>query len=314
MSDAAARRALAAWGMEAAEITAPLVRENIVYRVVHDGAAYALRLHRPGLRTEAELRSELVWMAMLASAGLSVPAPVRTRAGDVIAVSDAGFVSLLTWLPGAQMGEAGAPLAVADPVAAFAALGEAMARLHELSDAWTPPQGFFRPRWDADGLLGAAPLWGRFWEAPFLGADDRDFFVAARDRAKRRLAGLDDADFGLIHADLLRENVLIHEGRPQLLDFDDAGWGFRLFDVATSLLKHRREPIYPAIEAALLSGYRRRRPLDAAALPLFMALRAFTYVGWIAERMAEPGAEARAARLLADARDLARASLDENGS
>jgi len=42
------------------------------------------------------------------------------------------------------------------------------------------------------------------------------------------------------------------------------------------------------IEAALLDGYRQEReltPHDIAALPLFSALRAFAFLGWVQSRV-----------------------------
>ena len=89
-----------------------------------------------------------------------------------------------------------------------------------------------------------------------------------------------------------------------LIDFDDAGFGFRLFDIATTLLKNLCEPDYDALQAALLEGYRSERALDTEHLDLFMALRAVTYVGWISSRMGEDGSEARNMRFKDTAREL----------
>ena len=48
-----------------------------------------------------------------------------------------------------------------------------------------------------------------------------------------------------------------------------------------------------ACSDALISGYRRHRPLADEAverLPLFMAARGSTYLGWVHSRQAEPAA------------------------
>ena len=60
----------------------------------------------------------------------------------------------------------------------------------------------------------------------------------------------------------------------EFIDFDDGGFGYRLFEVATALLKHRGAADYAALAEALIEGYRAERELDATPLPLFMALRA----------------------------------------
>jgi len=94
-----------------------------------------------------------------------------------------------------------------------------------------------------------------------------------------------------------------------LIDFDDGGFGFRLFDIATALLKHRHAPDYLELQASLINGYTSVRTIDLTALDLFMALRAATYVGWNITRMNEDGATGRNARFITTAKRLAAAYL-----
>ncbi|MCB1329918.1 MAG: phosphotransferase, partial [Maritimibacter sp.] len=122
--------ALAQWGFDGAEYRLVAARENKVYRVDHDGAAYALRLHRPGYCSEAELRSELQWMAAAGAGGLNVPAPVPSTAGALLHMIDGVAVDILCWLEGEPIGKTGAPLQGADRPGLFRAIGREMARLH----------------------------------------------------------------------------------------------------------------------------------------------------------------------------------------
>ena len=199
---------------------------------------------------------------------------------------------------------------MASPPELFRRIGRAVARLHVVSDGWVPPSSFRRCAWDRTGLVGKAPVWGRFWENPSLAPDDRALFATVRKVASRELAERDDGlDFGLIHGDLVRENILIHSGRVQFIDFDDGGHGYRLFDIAGVLVKNLSEPAFDELREALIEGYRSERPLDTDALDLLLLLRACTYVGWIVPRMGEDGAAARNRRFLDAARPLARAYL-----
>lgn len=312
---AVVEKALAHWGMAGADWRLVAERENRVYRVDHAGRAYALRLHRPGYCSEAELRSELQWMDVAYAGGLGVPAPVASSAGAFLHMIDGVAVDVLDWLNGQTMGKTGVPLDCVDRQGLFCAIGREMARLHAVSDAWALPESFTRRRWDRDGLLGEAPVWDRFWDNLTLSAEDRTLLLRFREAASTDLAAREGAlDFGLIHADLVRENVMIDAGRVQLIDFDDSGFGFRLFDIATTLLRNRTEPDYDSLKAALLEGYLSVRPLDVSALDLFVALRAATYVGWIISRMEESGAEARNIRFVATARELAKTYLTEKGA
>lgn len=301
---------LAAWGLAGAPCRLVAQRENQVYRVETADGPRALRLHRPGLRRPAELQSELDWMAALAAGGLAVPAPCPTKDG-ALCVENGGVVAdMVGWIDGRPMGKDGHLAALDDAPAAYRALGAAMARLHDLSDAWEKPPGFTRPAWDADGLVGPDPLWGRFWENPLLTSAQADLLRTARDAARDRLAARAVAlDEGLIHADLVPENVILTATGPALIDFDDGGWGARAFDLATVANRALRAEAPEPLIAGLIDGYTAARPLDLADLGLFQALRAFSYVGWIVPRLREPGARARAERFIAFAEQMARVFL-----
>lgn len=311
---AAVEKSLTLWGMEGAEASLVATRENQVYRVDHAGGAYALRLHRPGYRTDAELWSELQWMNAAAEGGLHVPAPIPSASGEFLQVAEGLQIDVLTWLSGAPVGKTGEDLAAADRNGLFYDIGREMARLHEVSDRWTPPEGFDRWSWDREGLLGENPVWGRFWENPSLTREDRALFLVLRREADAELQKLEGTlDYGLIHADLVRENVMADGSKLQLIDFDDSGFGFRLFDLATTLLKNMRETDYPALRDALIAGYLSVRVIDLAALDLFILLRSATYAGWIIPRMDEPGSKARNARFIGTTRVLARSFLAGKG-
>ncbi|MES0824534.1 phosphotransferase enzyme family protein [Ruegeria sp. SCP11] len=303
-------KALSLWGFEGASCQLIAERENRVFRVDHQGKAFALRLHRLGYRTDAELWSELEWMGALAKGGLHVPAPIASASGKFLHVVDGIQIDILSWLSGAPVGKTGEFLEIADRAGLFRGIGREMARMHVLTDAWTPPEGFTRCAWDRAGLVGEIPVWDRFWDNPTLSDEDRALFLKVREVADQELLRLEsELDYGLIHADLVRENVMFDGDKLQLIDFDDSGFGFRLFDLATTLLKNLDEPDYPELRAALIEGYKSVRDIDTAALDLFVLLRSATYVGWIITRMEEDGSEIRNERFTRNTRKLALAYL-----
>jgi Ser/Thr protein kinase RdoA (MazF antagonist) len=303
-------QAAALWRLDPERLTLAAQRENTVWRAETAQSAYALRLHRAGYRSADELNSELDWMAALHASGMAVPQPLRSTAGRLIEEIDGVAVDLLTWLPGRIVGKHGALDGIADRAGHMRRLGALLARLHDLSDGWTPPAGFTRPRWDRAGLVGATPLWGPFWDNPHLSPDQRALLLAVRDRANAELARAESAqDFGLIHADAITENVMIDGDTLALIDFDDGGWGFRDFDLATVLMRQLAAPDYALLRGALLAGYAARRAVDPRMLDLFLLMRALTYVGWIIPRLAEPGGVERSARALSVVLPLAQAWL-----
>jgi Ser/Thr protein kinase RdoA (MazF antagonist) len=95
-----------------------------------------------------------------------------------------------------------------------------------------------------------------------------------------------------------------------LIDFDDGGFGYRLFDLATTANRLDRHDPTGRASRQFLAGYLQARPIGLSPLPLFRALRAMTYVGWVITRLHERGAVARCTRFIAVAENRALANLD----
>ncbi len=276
-------------------------RENAVFEVVLPTAAQAaLRLHRVGYQSDAAIGSELWLVRELARHGVPVPLPLATLAGGLVADLGQGRrASVLLWAEGEAIGQARVPLAQspAEQGRIYHALGRLLAGLHSAADRLEVPPGFTRPDWGTDGLVGEAPFWGRFWQHPGLRADERQVMLAARGYCRDRLAGFAHGDHGVIHADVLRENVLVDGDALTLIDFDDCGTGFRLYDLGTALSQSLAEPHLAAIAAALIGGYSALRPLDAVAramVPVFVLLRTLASVGWTMPRLPPDHPSARA--------------------
>lgn len=295
MSDADAISALVHWHNDGSAPELISHRENAVYAVrLADGQKAALRLHRPGYNSAAEIASELWWMQALAAKGFAVPSPVPSRSGDLtVPLAENRLATMLDWVAGAPLGSSGEPLdgTPDEQAGLYRQVGAMLARFHDECDALVLPDEFTRRDWNIDGFLGEQPLWGRFWDNPALSASDRKVVLQARDKAKADLTDYlkAGADCGLIHADGLRENIFRDGDTLTLIDFDDAGFGFRLYDLATAISQAIDDPVYPALSAAICQGYASKRPLDADAanlMPLFAMLRCFASLGWVMPRLA----------------------------
>ncbi len=279
-------------------------RENTVFKVETTHGSAALRIHRSGYHSTLAIKSEMQWMAHLAAHQLQVPLPLINTKGEYLAEilfdGKVYVADVLTWLDGTPLGNSVDQLAytMAELEILFFNLGNTIANLHTLSDDWEIPLGFQRHAWDRDGFVGEAPFWGAFWNARDLSSGDRNTLLAARQKAGAsldalRLAG---ADYGLIHADFVRQNILVSGSDVRIIDFDDSGFGYRMYDFATALVKNRAEPHYDAIKQSLFKGYRDKRylsELDEQSLDLFLTLRDFAYLGWMDARRGEPGVEER---------------------
>ncbi len=292
-----ALEALSDWDLEVAAVLPIKVRENAVFRVdLADGRRAVLRVHRSGYHSDAELDSEFAWMSALDAAGIPVPRVVPSRRGrnfEVFAPA-AGpprQIDVFEWIDGSQLGsvEGGIGTDSAAVAEQYAVIGAIAARMHNHTQGWQRPAGFRRHAWDAEGLVGEQPFWGRFWDLTALTPAQRSLLLEARSRMAQELAayGTEPDRFGLIHADLVPENLLIDGPRVQVIDFDDAGFGWHLFELATSLYFITGDAVYPAARDALIRGYRSERELGDEALsrlPLFLAVRGTTYLGWVHTR------------------------------
>lgn len=302
--------ALGLWQLQSASTKFISHRENRVYRIDSNNKSWALRIHRKGYRSHPELQSELAWMAELKRCGLCVPEPMQSRNGVNVETIYDQYVTVLEWLEGTPLGKSGVPLSLKDAPDTFFKIGRETARLHQASDAWKRPADFTRHAWDRAGLVGDNPYWGRFWENPGLDSMASSIIAELRQHADQVLLRDQHLDFGLIHADLLRENILLHCDTIQFIDFDDGGFGYRLFELATTLHRNRHEHNYAELEAALVEGYRTIRQLDTSHLKLFIAIRALTYLGWIIPRMHEADKMSRNPRLVSEAIDAAKVCLE----
>ncbi|WP_456388966.1 phosphotransferase enzyme family protein [Profundibacter sp.] len=287
-----AKAALRAWDVP--DCTPRLIknRENAVFEVIApDGGRAALRLHRPGYQTDDAIRSELIWTQQLAKAGMDLPRPIPSRCGDLISyVPVAGrMASIVSWVDGVPLGDGG----IADEwgeamqLKLFTALGAELAKLHKLSNALLLPNAFERARLDISGLLGDTPNWGRFWENPALGDADKSLLLEARSKLTHLLEDYqaNGADFGLIHADALSENVLVSDDTVTLIDFDDGVFGFRMYELGVAMSQVWDQPNAPKLANALVDGYG-LKPKDAKLLPAFTVIRTLASCGWAISRYA----------------------------
>jgi Ser/Thr protein kinase RdoA (MazF antagonist) len=295
---ALAQTALRGWDLAVVNLAPIKVRENAVFRIdLAGGGRAVLRVHRGGYHSDAELDSEFMWMRALEAAGISVPRVIPSRRGrdfEVIELSakhGTRQIDVFEWIDGRQLGsvEGGVGGDVADVVAQYRMIGAIAARMHNHARGWQCPSQFRRHAWDAEGLVGDEPFWGRFWELEALTPGQRILFGRARAKIARELAafGMAPDRYGLIHADLVPENVLIDGTQVQVIDFDDAGFGWHLFELATSLYFIAGDAIYPVAREALIQGYRSERELSDETLewlPLFLAARGTTYLGWVHTR------------------------------
>ena len=263
--------------------------ENATYKVVSaSGESWALRIHRPHYQTEASIASELAWAVALREAGVAItPIPVRGRDGALIQrVTDSDLQSerlavLTKW-------ETGVTPEITDKLeSSFETLGALTARMHGHARMWQRPSWFTRQRWDFESSLGdERPLWGRWRNGMGMTAERLQLFERTVQLIKSRLEryGNGPNRFGLVHGDARLANLLVDGEEVMILDFDDCGFSWFMYDAATPVSFYEHEPQVPALLEAWKTGYRKVAPLaaeDEAEIPTFVMLRRLLLVAWI---------------------------------
>lgn len=286
------------WGVTDANLSMIKMRENAVFKVeLPDGDKQVLRIHRAGYHSDDALRSELQWIQALSSAGVETPDVIPRQSGDLFIVPDSKLaghprqIDMFAWVDGNQLGssEGGLEGDLAIQKGNFRTIGVLAAQVHNQASQWQPPSNFVRHAWDLDGLSGEQPFWGRFWELEALSKSERDLMINTRDRVRQDLANYAQSsqNYSMIHADMVAENVMVDGEHIRLIDFDDAGFGWHLFEIATSLYFSQNDEYFDQLIDPYIEGYRSERELsdeELDALPLFMMARATTYLGWVHTR------------------------------
>jgi len=289
MTPDAVQAALHLWpGLEGGSATLINLSENHTFRVdTPDGHHHILRVHRPGYHNRATIESELAWLKALAEqTDLKTVTPIPGVDGQLLQQvmdRESGarrFAVRFAFEPGVEP-NADEPL---EPL--FAELGRMAATCHTHVETWQPPAGFTRPSWTPETMLSPGGLWGDWRVAPGVTAE----VAALLERASARLHadfaayGATSDRFGLIHADMRLANVLVHDGQARLIDFDDCGFGWFIYDFGAAVSFFETDPRVETLKQVWVDAYRRIRTLTAAdeqMLDAAVLLRRMVLLAWI---------------------------------
>ena len=279
--------ALPAYGLApTTSLTLLNVSENGTFRVDEpDGTRSVLRIHRTGYHSREAILSELAWISALrAESVVSTPAYLPALDGSTVVTARTSegrerYVVRFAWVDGMEPTE--------ERLARdFEELGSIAARLHAHAKRWQRPAGFTRFVWDYDTALGPRGHWGRWQDGLGVGAEEIGILQRCAERIRQRLEifGTGPDRFGLVHADMRLANLLVDGPSVNVIDFDDCGLSWYMYDLGSSLSFIEHEPYVPELVEAWVRGYRSESPLSSeeeAELPTFIMFRRLLLVAWI---------------------------------
>ena len=246
-------------------------------------------MHRPGYHTAEEIDSELDWIDALREDGVVETAHV-VACGDGSRVARCATaelgernVVLFEWLAGEMPEPDGKDLLRRLPHARRGVGPHARPRAQLVA-----ARRSFRPLRAGTTTRRSAPPghWGRWQDGLGMGAEELELLGRLDATIRRRLEAYGRAPerFGLVHADIRLANLLVDGPHVRVIDFDDCGFSWFMYDFATTVSFFEDHPQVPELKDAWVDGYRSVAtldPADEAELDTFVMLRRLLLVAWI---------------------------------
>ncbi len=289
--------ALIEYRLSNANLTFQHYEGNVIFRVDVPGEAKAqdngtyipnrYNLRILSMNNPEATEAELIWLSALQNeAGLPVPVPVPTLDGRLLTtittpgIPDGKVVSLMRWVAGQQLSDKSLRPQHAR------SWGRFVGKLHKFAATWTPPEGYKRFHWDWEGILGNGVLctpvdelvasMPKQYQEPFK-------VISAETKAAMQALGTASEVFGMIHTDMYLENVLFKAGEPRIIDFEDCGFGYYLYDIGIILSQWMWNPEMSWFREVFLDGYFETNSIPAEKLKYldtFIATRFADFTLW----------------------------------
>lgn len=263
-------------------------RTNDTYVVHCADAKYALRVYRHEIYPRDAMEFEVEGLLYLRSQGFDVAYPIPRKSGgyltEIAAAEGSRYAMLTSFAEGKCL-----EYKAADDARW---MGASVARMHQASLGFK--SSYVRARIDLRTLVdeSIAAMEPHVLHRP----RDLDFVRHVGQLASDAVRRVPESelDIGFCHGDLHGSNAHIHEGVITHFDFEECGYGYRAYDIATfrwgTRLDGAEELLWPAFQA----GYESVREIGAADLGLmqhFILIRHIWLIGFHMRNAGDFGAD-----------------------
>lgn len=281
--------ALPLWGLSS-KSKAKLIclSENATYMAADPvlGQEIIIRVQRNDYSSKDAIRSEMAWVKALYDEKIILTAkPIQLISGGYVAEAQTSsgekrMMVAFEKLPGSEPN-----LKQNDLPHWFEVIGEITAKMHIHAKKWSRPDWFTRRVWDYDGIVGENAFWGDWHKDKDLSESDLKTIGRTLDSVKQIMDeyGINDENFGVIHSDCRATNLLVDGDKLQVIDFDDMGFGWYLFDFAASLSFMEQSKLAPELMKAWVKGYEKIKKLsdyEKSLLPTISIMRRIELMNW----------------------------------
>ncbi|MCQ2521748.1 MAG: SDR family oxidoreductase [Lachnospiraceae bacterium] len=305
---------------EAYDVSLIKYSENIIFKITFPSgkAPVVFRVHRPGYHTSEEILGEIIWMKELQEeTDLLLPKVFPGKDGGLLqemGLPDGqnAYVSVISFLNGNLLGA----LEGEDLEQAILDLGEMTAKMHKQSMN-RKGKKLKRTIWDEKNYFGddGDGIWGSWRDYKGLTKEQFGLFNAVEVFCKRKLREFEKGKthFGLTHCDLHFCNIICDGEKKQIIDFDDAGYSYYLYDFGCSLVTYSKD--LDVLTEKWVAGYEKVRKLSAKEkdmLPVFLLIRRFVRLAWLASHSESDTAKTVGEDYLTVTEELCRKILKED--
>ena len=218
------------------EYSIPILTCRLYYRSIHDtyivrnsDCEFFFKVYRYGLRTKEDILTEIDWISCLKNKGIAVTEPVVKKDGNYVVE----FETLQGKRYGVLFTAAGVKSfnQVEETEASNKKLGKYLASVHE---AWNSiPISICKRRLDMPNVVDESMKYIREFSNIYY--FDLEFLEDVADKLKKKLELLskNSPEYGVCHGDFYSGNIRFDNyDNPILFDFDFAGVGWRIYDIA----------------------------------------------------------------------------------
>ncbi len=281
-----ARKALPYWGYaEETELKLLNYTENATFEIKPaETEHFIMRVHRALYTTENSIKSEFAWLESLRKDKIHVPQPIINKNGEYVVKIQMPEYEDFRYVDCTKFEQGDAPLQI-PKLELFKELGEIIGKVHNNSEHFKKPEYYNRIVWNANTTFSRKNNYHYeyYKENSAFNKEDLKILDEGEKKICQKLEtyGQSSQNYGLIHSDFRFSNILLDKEKFTVLDFDDCGEGWYMYDLGSVLAFNEDRDDAKQIMDMVFEGYSKVRTLRQQDLDMFETFQLLRRYGMI---------------------------------